>query len=379
MSDDRSRREDRVHRAHPETERDRIAIDTIRFLAVDMVEAGQSGHPGAPMGQAPWPTCSGPLPGTTRRGPTGRTATASCSPAATPRRCSTPCSTSRATTCRWRSSGVSASGARKPRATPRTSWPGGRDHHRPPRPGGRQRRRHGDRRGPSRGALQPRGLPALRPPDLGASASDGDLMEGVASEASSMAGHLRLGKLNVSTTTTGSPSTARPTSPSPRTWQALRGLRLARPGGRRRQRPGSSRPGASRRWRRPGGRACRWSARQIGYGAPTKQDTADAHGAPLGADEVRATKEALGWPLEPTFHVPEEAREAFAETCAKRGRGARRPGTSSWSATARSTRRRRPSSGGAWPASFRGVGASRSAGVLGRASRSPPARPPARR
>jgi len=39
----------------------------------------------------------------------------------------------------------------------------------------------------------------------------------------------------------------------------------------------------------------------------------------LGPDEVRATKENLGWPLEPTFHVPDEARQAFAET-RERGR-----------------------------------------------------------
>jgi transketolase len=46
----------------------------------------------------------------------------------------------------------------------------------------------------------------------------------------------------------------------------------------------------------------------IGYGSPKKQDTASAHGEPLGADEVVATKKALGWPRpEETFYVPEEA------------------------------------------------------------------------
>ncbi|MEJ2583415.1 MAG: transketolase, partial [Acidobacteriota bacterium] len=47
----------------------------------------------------------------------------------------------------------------------------------------------------------------------------------------------------------------------------------------------------------------------IAYGAPTKQDTAGAHGAPLGADEVRATKAAYGWPHEERFFVPPEVRE----------------------------------------------------------------------
>ncbi|PQJ35103.1 transketolase [Salinibacter sp. 10B] len=43
----------------------------------------------------------------------------------------------------------------------------------------------------------------------------------------------------------------------------------------------------------------------IGYGSPNKQDTAAAHGAPLGEEEVRLTKDALGWPTDETFHVPE--------------------------------------------------------------------------
>jgi transketolase len=44
----------------------------------------------------------------------------------------------------------------------------------------------------------------------------------------------------------------------------------------------------------------------IGYGAPTKQDTASAHGSPLGETEVNGAKVALGWPLEPTFLVPDD-------------------------------------------------------------------------
>ncbi|NLE21206.1 MAG: transketolase [Actinobacteria bacterium] len=50
----------------------------------------------------------------------------------------------------------------------------------------------------------------------------------------------------------------------------------------------------------------------IGCGSPNKQDKAAAHGAPLGADEVKLTKEACEWPLEPAFYVPDDVREAFA-------------------------------------------------------------------
>jgi transketolase len=57
----------------------------------------------------------------------------------------------------------------------------------------------------------------------------------------------------------------------------------------------------------------------IGYGSPNKQDTHSAHGSPLGEDEVRATKEAYGWPPDETFRVPDEARAPFEEA-AGRGR-----------------------------------------------------------
>src|SRR5918911_2766482 len=59
----------------------------------------------------------------------------------------------------------------------------------------------------------------------------------------------------------------------------------------------------------------------IGYGAPNKQDTYQAHGSPLGEDEVKATKEVYGWPADKTFYVPDEARAPFKEA-AERGRQA---------------------------------------------------------
>ncbi len=49
----------------------------------------------------------------------------------------------------------------------------------------------------------------------------------------------------------------------------------------------------------------------IGYGSPNRQGTSKAHGEALGPEETAATKKNLGWPLEPTFLVPEEAKAPF--------------------------------------------------------------------
>jgi transketolase len=59
----------------------------------------------------------------------------------------------------------------------------------------------------------------------------------------------------------------------------------------------------------------------IAPGAPNKQDTEEAHGAPLGEEEVKLTKEAYGWPSDEPFHVPEEALAHFRQ-CIDRGRDA---------------------------------------------------------
>jgi len=67
----------------------------------------------------------------------------------------------------------------------------------------------------------------------------------------------------------------------------------------------------------------------IGYGAPHKQDSPAAHGEPLGEAEVRLSKRAYGWPEDAQFLVPEEVRQHFADGVGKRGRGAR----TAWQAT----------------------------------------------
>jgi transketolase len=61
----------------------------------------------------------------------------------------------------------------------------------------------------------------------------------------------------------------------------------------------------------------------IGYGSPHKQDTSAAHGEPLGDEEVRLTKRAYGWPEDAQFHVPDGVREFFAAGIGQRGAEAR--------------------------------------------------------
>ena len=82
----------------------------------------------------------------------------------------------------------------------------------------------------------------------------------------------------------------------------------------------------------------------IGYGSPNKQDSAAAHGAPLGEDEIRLTKENLGWPYEEPFTVPDEAREHVRGGRRARRPGAWRSGSSSSPRSGRPTPTRRPSS-----------------------------------
>ena len=69
----------------------------------------------------------------------------------------------------------------------------------------------------------------------------------------------------------------------------------------------------------------------IGYGAPTKQDTAAAHGSPLGQAEVDGAKEALGWPVEPTFLVPDDVL-AHMRLAVDRGRAAEQEWTARFEA-----------------------------------------------
>jgi transketolase len=149
--------------------------------------------------------------------------------------------------------------------------------------------------------------------------SDGDLMEGVASEAASLAGHLRLGKLiylyDDNEISIEGRTDLTFTEQVGRRFGAY-GWHVQRIDGDDLEAVASALREAQAESQRPSLIIART---HIGFGSPHKQDTAAAHGAPLGEEEVKLTKEALGWPVEPPFYVPEEARAHFREAL-ERGR-----------------------------------------------------------
>jgi transketolase len=141
--------------------------------------------------------------------------------------------------------------------------------------------------------------------------TDGDLMEGVASEAASLAGHLQLGKLiylyddnhiSIDGSTDLAFTEDRVKRFDAYGWhtQAVSdgndveaidaAIRLAKLDPR------------------PSLIACRT---HIGFGLPTRQDTSKAHGEPPGEEELRGAKEKLGWPVEPKFFIPEDVSTHF--------------------------------------------------------------------
>ncbi len=145
--------------------------------------------------------------------------------------------------------------------------------------------------------------------------SDGDLMEGVAAEAASLAGHLKLGKLiylydnnrislAASTDMTFTEDVAKRFDAYGWHTQSVddgndlnaidRAVKAAR--------SETARPSII------------LVRTHIGYGAPGKQDSFEAHGAPLGEEEAKKAKQKLGWPLEPAFYIPDDALARFRES-----------------------------------------------------------------
>jgi transketolase len=141
--------------------------------------------------------------------------------------------------------------------------------------------------------------------------TDGDLMEGVSSESASLAGHLRLGhliylyddnRISIDGSTDLTFSEDRAARFSAYGWQVL----MVRDGNNVDEIDQAIQQ--AKYDPRPSLILCRT---HIGFGLPTRQDTAKAHGEPPGEDELRGAKERLGWPLEPSFFIPADVLEHF--------------------------------------------------------------------
>src|SRR4029079_12113965 len=142
-------------------------------------------------------------------------------------------------------------------------------------------------------------------------ASDGDLQEGIASEASSLAGHLRLGQLIVCYDDNG----IQLDGPTSMAWSEDVPARFDAYGWHtQRVADGNDVEAIAAAIERaieddrPSLIAVRT---HIGFGSPNKHDSQKAHGAPLGPEEVRLTKEAYGWDPDRTFYVPADALAHF--------------------------------------------------------------------
>jgi transketolase len=178
--------------------------------------------------------------------------------------------------------------------------------------------------------------------------SDGDLMEGIASEAASIAGHLGLdnlvyvyddNKISIAGSTDLSFS-----EDAGRRFEAY-GWFVQRIDGHDHQAIVQALDKAEQEKERPSLIVART---HIAHGSPNKHDTAEAHGAPLGEEEVIATKKNLGWPVEPAFYVPEEVRRLWA----KRVEDLRCQVYDRWQATYRAWRTANPDLAELWDQHF---------------------------
>jgi transketolase len=137
-------------------------------------------------------------------------------------------------------------------------------------------------------------------------AGDGDLMEGISHEACALAGHLGLGRLIIlyddNEITIDGPTSLSYSDDVPGRFEAY-GWHAQRVDGHDPEAIEAAIHQAQGETTRPSIIACRT---HIGYGSPNKQDTSSVHGEPLGEEEIRLTKENLGWPVEPKFFVPDE-------------------------------------------------------------------------
>jgi transketolase len=298
---------------------DRLAIDTVRFLAVDMVEKANSGHPGAPLGQAPmaywlWSRFLRFNPADPSW-PNRDRFVLSCGHASAMLYALLHLAgydLPMAELKRFRQLGSKTPGHPEHGLTPgveTTTGPLGQ--------------------GLSNAvgmAIAEQVLAArFNRPDfplfdhrVWVFASDGDMMEGVSSEASSLAGHLALGKLNVlydnnHISIDGSTSLAFSEDVG-RRYQAY-GWHVQHVA------DGNDLAALDDAIRAARDETARPSlivvTTTIGYGSPHKAGTAGVHGSPLGREETLLTKRNLGWPEEPPFLIPEGADEPFRQAAAR--------------------------------------------------------------
>jgi transketolase len=151
--------------------------------------------------------------------------------------------------------------------------------------------------------------------------SDGDMMEGISHEAASMAGHLQLGKLiafyDDNKVSLAAKTEVTFTEDVPKRFEAygwhVQYIDIDH--GNDVETLNRAIENAKSETDRPSMIVVRT---HIGYGSP-KQDSFKSHGEPLGADDVKATKQNLGWPLEPDFYVPDEVLKFYREEVGGRG------------------------------------------------------------
>ncbi len=152
-------------------------------------------------------------------------------------------------------------------------------------------------------------------------AGDGDLSEGIASEACSLAGHLGLGRLIVlyddnRVLLSGSTALSFTEDVAAR-YRAYGWQTFAVEDGNDTAAVEEALGAARGQSGKPSLIRVRT---HIGYGAPHKQDTSEAHGSPLGVEELRAAKQNLGWPQDPMFLIPPEALDFYRQSMAKGAR-----------------------------------------------------------
>lgn len=144
-------------------------------------------------------------------------------------------------------------------------------------------------------------------------ASDGDIQEGVQAEAAALAGHWKLGNLIVfydaNRITIAGESRLSMSEDVAKRYEAY-GWAVQKIDGHDPKQILAALEKAKSQTEKPNFIV---TNTHIANGAPTKHDTADSHGAPLGAAEIAATKKALGWPETGSFLVPQEVRELFAK------------------------------------------------------------------